>query len=92
MPSFLLFGITILPAFRRISPLLAMLRSLQIFLNGAVVLFLDGLFVFCICVFRLAYSSSLFFVSDSTVVVAAKQGIAGLVVSSSSMAWNVGTL
>ena len=45
MSSFLLFWITILPAYRRISPFLAMLRSLQIFLNSAVVLFWVG----CLC-------------------------------------------
>ena len=40
----------------------------------------------------MAYFSSLFCVSDSIVVAAAKQCIAMLVVSSSSMAWNLGAL
>ena len=68
MSSFLLFGITILPALRMMSPLSAMLRSLQILLNGAVVLFLGG-------ALSVAYSSSLF-MSDCNVVVAALWGCA----------------
>ena len=58
MSFVLLVGITILPAFSRISPFSATLKSLQIFLNGAVALFFGGMFVFCIVALRMAYSSS----------------------------------
>ena len=91
MSSFLLFVITILPALRRMSPLSATLRSLQIFLNGAVYLFFGGAFVFCRFALSVAYSLSLC-ISDSIVVVAAKHCVAALIVSSSSIAWNVEAL
>ena len=42
MPSILLFGITSLLAFSKMSSFSATLRSLQVFLKGAVVLFVGG--------------------------------------------------
>ena len=61
-------------------------------MNGAVVLFFDGALVFCIFALSVAHSSSLFCMSDSSVVVAAKHCVAALIVSSSSMASKVGAL